>query len=221
MPEASTGATTPHVRLMSVRRFSSADLLTALRQTPLRGFDKALVYANADVVIAPAIDPETLAPAQRYVLTPTIERLIGLREALLQHGIDLLALNGGAWVRTEEHPDEEIPVVPPIVEESVERNGRSVLLINDGLHRVAAARALRLPISVVRVKGVSPEHPYYAYALENGWSEVEQLRELPDLYEKKSYRLPENYKALFREFNAVLPGVQKQRKQSNPTHLKA
>lgn len=209
------------VHLLSVRTFSGEELLRCLRQTPLRGFDKALVYEKAELQIAPAVDPHTLAPAQRYVLTPTIKRLIDLREALLHHGIDLLALDGGAWVRTSDHPDEEIPVVPPVIEESVERDGSKVLLINDGLHRVAAARTLGLPVSIVLVKGVPEEHPYYAYALQGGWSEVAQLQELPDLYEKKSYRLPENYKALFREFNDVLPGVQKQRKQSNPAHLKA
>lgn len=211
----------PDIDLLSVTPFSAEELIAALRRTPLRGFDKALVYQHAKLAIAKGVDPETLAPAQRYVLTPTIERLIALREALLAHGIDLFSLHGGAWVRTAEHPDEEIPVAPAIVEESIEPDGRKVLLINDGLHRVAAARALGLPISVVLVKGVPLEHPYYAYALPNGWSEVAQLQELPDVYEKKSYRLPESYKSLFREFNAVLPGVQKQRKQSNPTHLTA
>lgn len=211
----------PDLSLLSVEPFDRESLLAALRRTPLRGFDKALVYQSASLQIAPALDPETLVPAQRYVLTPTIDRLIELREALLAHGIDLLALDGGAWVRTSEHPDEQIPVVPPIVEESIEPDGSRVLLINDGLHRVAAARALGLPISVVLVRDVAPEHPYYAYALPRGWSEVQQLQALPDVYEKKTYRLPDNYKSLFREFNAVLPGVQKQRKRSNPDHLRA
>jgi hypothetical protein len=42
---------------------------------------------------------------------------------------------------------------------------------------------------------------------------------LPDGHQKKEYRQPANYKALFRDFNAVFPGVQKQRKQSNPGHI--
>jgi hypothetical protein len=33
--------------------------------------------------------------------------------------------------------------------------------------------------------------------------------------------MPGEYKALFREFNAVFPGVQKDRKKSNPAHLRA
>jgi hypothetical protein len=50
---------------------------------------------------------------------------------------------------------------------------------------------------------------------------VAELEDLPDEFQKKEYRLPDNYKALFRDFNAVFPGVQKQRKQSNPIHLHA
>lgn len=211
----------PDLSLLSVEPFDKDALLAALRRTPLRGFEKALVYQDADLSIAPGLDPQALTPAQRYVLRPTIDRLIELRGVLLPHGTDLLSLDGGAWISTSHHPQERIPLIPPIVEESLEPDGSRVLLINDGLHRVAAASQLGLPISVVLVRGVSQEHPYYAYALPSGWSEVQQLQALPDVYEKKSYRLPHNYKALFREFNAVLPGVQEQRKRSNPDRLKA
>jgi hypothetical protein len=50
---------------------------------------------------------------------------------------------------------------------------------------------------------------------------VEELAELTEGYQKKAYRNPENYKALFRDFNAVFEGVQKQRARTNPAHLKA
>ena len=46
-----------------------------------------------------------------------------------------------------------------------------------------------------------------------------ELEELPDNFQKKAYRVPENYKALFRDFNAVFPGVQQERTRSNPAHL--
>jgi len=207
--------------ILSVTRFDREELLLRLRETPLRGFDHAHPYADATIEVAPAIDTDTLTPAQRYVLEPTVRKLLALRAALLEHGLDLFALDGGAFIRTSEHPDEEIPVLPPIVEASLESDGGTVLLINDGLHRVSAARSLGLPISVVLVRGVPVEYPYYAYALPGGWPEVSELGELPDEYQKKNYRLPENYKALFREFNTVFPGTQKQRKQSNPRHLRA
>lgn len=209
------------MEILSITRFGRDELLASLRETPLRGFDKARVYEHATLELAPATDPNALAPAQRYVLGPTLRKLLELRAALLAHGIDLFALDGGAYVHTSDDPGEAIPVVPPIVEETLEPDGRSVLLINDGLHRVAAARSSGLPVSVVVARGVPAEYPYYAYALPGGWGELEELEELPDRYQKKAYRLPENYKALFREFNTVFPGVQKQRKRSNPSHLRA
>jgi hypothetical protein len=209
------------VKILSIERFDRDELLASLRETPLRGFDKRELYADAALDLAPATDTDSLTPAQRYVLMPTVRKLLELREGLLAEDIDLFDLDGGAYIHTSEDPDEAIPIVPPIVEESVEPDGRTVLLVNDGLHRVAAARSLGLPISVVIVRGVPSEYPYYAYALPGGWSELEQLEELPDEYQKKQYRLPNNYKALFREFNTVFPGVQKQRKRSNPSSLSA
>ncbi len=209
------------MKILSITRFPREELLASLRETPLRGFDKARLYAAATLELAPAVDTDTLTPAQRYVLKPTLRRLLELRDALLAEGIDLFALDGGAYIHTSDDPHESIPILPPIVEETVEPDGSSVLLINDGLHRVSAARSLGLPISVVVARGVPSEYPYYAYALPRGWAELEGLEELPDEYQKKEYRLPDNYKALFREFNTVFPGVQKQRKQSNPGHLQA
>jgi hypothetical protein len=209
------------VKILSIERFDRNELLASLRETPLRGFDKRKLYANATLDLAPATDTDSLTPAQRYVLRPTLRKLLELRDALLAEGIDLFELDGGAYIHTTDDPDEAIPIVPPIVEESVEPDGRTVLLVNDGLHRVSAARSLGLSISVVIVRGVPSEYPYYSYALSGGWSELEQLEELPDEYQKKEYRLPESYKALFREFNTIFPGVQKQRKRSNPSNLSA
>jgi len=207
--------------VLSARRLPSSQLLARLRETRLQGFGGARPYAHASLELAPAVDPAALAPAQRYVLTSGVRRILELREALLAHGIDMFALEGGALVRTRERPDELVPVIPPIVEESHEPDGRTVLVINDGIHRVFAARSLGLAISVVLVRGVPEQYPYYACALAGGWSEVSELDELPDGFQKKEYRMPDGYKALFRDFNAVFPGLQRQRKKSNPAHLRA
>jgi hypothetical protein len=210
------------VRIAAVERFGRDELLERLARTRLRGFDGALVYEHAQLELAAATPPETLAPAQRYVLKAGVEKLVELRAALLDaHGVDTFALDGGAHVRTSDDPDELIPVIPPIVEESHEPDGRTVLVINDGIHRVYAARSLGLPISVVVARGVPSEYPYYALALPDGWAGVQELDELPDGFQKKEYRRPDNYKALFREFNDVFAGVQKERKKTNPAHLRA
>jgi hypothetical protein len=208
------------MEVLEVEPFGRQELLAALRKTRLRGFDGAGVYADAALELVES-DPADLAPAQRYVLKAGVAKILELRAVLLDRGIDVFALDGGVWVRTGDAPEERIPVIPPVVEESREPDGRTVWIVNDGIHRVFAARSLGLSINTVRVAGVPPEYPYYALALPNGWAEVTELDELPDGFQKKEYRRPDNYKALFREFNDVFPGVQKERKKSNPGFLQA
>jgi hypothetical protein len=209
------------MRIESVEPFGAEQLLAALARTRLRGFGRPRVYESADLRLAPATDTDTLVPAQNYVLRRGVRTILELREALLAHRLDLFALDGGAYVRTGDDPDQAVPVIPPIVEQSREPDGRTVLIINDGLHRVFAARSLGLPITVVVASDVPEEYPYYAYPLPGGWSDVVELDELPDTHQKKNYRRPDDYKALFRDFNEVFPGVQQQRKRSNPAHLVA
>lgn len=117
-------------------------------------------------------------------------------------------------------PTERVPLLPPIVELTTEPDGRRVALINDGIHRVYAARSVGSPIRVVLVDGVPEQWPYYALALPQGWDDVIELDELPPGFQKKTYRVPDNYKALFRDFNGVFEGVQRERAQTNPAHLR-
>jgi len=209
------------MEIVSVELFSRDELLSKIRRTPLMGYGGARPYAHCNVELCPARDPETLVPAQRYVLTAGVRRLLDLRNALLDHEVDIFALDGGARIRTSDDPTTVLPVIPPIVEMSLNREDRRVPLINDGIHRVFAARTMGLPISIVLLSDVPPEYPYYALPLIDGWSDVAELEELPDGFQKKEYWNPQNYKALFRDFNSVFPGVQEQRKRSNPEHLKA
>jgi hypothetical protein len=207
------------MEVLEVEPFCREELLAALRETRLRGFDGLQVYADATLSLVES-DTGDLAPAQRYMLKDGVTKILELREALLGHGVDIFALDGGVYVRTSDSAEERIPVIPPVVEESHEPDGRTVWIVNDGIHRVFAARSLGLPINIVRVAGVPPEYPYYAFALPGGWAEVTEFDELPDGFQKKAYRQPDSYKALFREFNDVFPGVQKERKNSNPRFLR-
>ncbi|WP_231398461.1 hypothetical protein [Conexibacter woesei] len=198
-----------------------ATLLAKLRRTRLRGLGEPEVYARSRIELVPGFDPEAVVPAQRYVLNDTVDKILEIRSALVELSIDLFALDGALLIRTSDDPDVVIPLLPPIAEESHEPDGRTCLLANDGMHRIWAARSVGSPISIVRVLDVPVEYPYYALALPNGWADVTPLDELPDGFEKKTYRNPDNYKALFRDFNALFPGVQAQRKRSNPSHLSA
>jgi hypothetical protein len=206
------------VKIMSVEKFGREHLLAKLAETRLMGFDGAQPYANAKITLE-TLDTDDLVPAQRYVLSPIAAKITELRAALLPLGHDIFAPDGGLIVRTDEQ-DEDIPVIPPVVEESREPDGRTVLLINDGIHRVWAARTAGLPIQVAVVRGVPEEYPYYAFALPGGWADVVEFDELPDNFQKKEYRVPDQYRLLFRDFNRLFPGVQKVRRHSNPDHLR-
>ncbi|MGI8667903.1 MAG: hypothetical protein ACR2N4_18050 [Jatrophihabitans sp.] len=209
------------MNITETSELDAATLLAALRQTPLRGFGCARPYEHAELALVPDLDPGSLAPAQNYVLRPNLRRIAQLRAALLGIGRDLFALTGGLYLRTAESGAELIPVIPPIIEQSHEPDGSTVLLISDGLHRVYSARQAGSTIAAIVVTRLPAEYPYYAYPLRGGWSQVTELAELPTGHQKKDYRQPEHYKALFRDFNAVLPGLQQQRDRTNPAHLTA
>lgn len=204
--------------ICGVEEFNEAVLLARLKRTRLLGHGKPLIYADADLRVE-KLRPNELHPAQHYLLLPSIRQVRALRDVLLGYGIDNLQLTGGAWITT---PHGRMPVIPPIVEASVEPDGRTVLLINDGLHRVALARELNMEVTVVVARCVPPEFPYYAFPNDGSWRTIKELEELPDGFQKKSYRQPTGYQALYRNFNAddVFPGVQPLRKNSNPEHLK-
>ena len=73
--------------------------------------------------------------------------------------------------------DEGIPLLPPVVERSHEPDGRTVWLINDGIHRVYAAHLAGSPINVVAVDGAVA--PVLRARAPPGTASVE-LEELPD-----------------------------------------
>jgi len=201
---------------------AEAELLSRLKRTRLRGFDQAEVYRDATLEVVEA-DPESLTPAQRYVLQEGVQAILDVADAFEPRGIDVFALRGALlfWPEGSDPDGPPIPFLPPVIEESIERDGKKILLINDGIHRVYAARKRGRKLNVVLARNVPAEYPYYAYALPDGWAQVDELAELQEGYQKKEYRNPEYYKALFRDFNEIFEGVQKQRPRSNPAHLKA
>ena len=201
---------------------AEGELLSRLKRTRLRGFDRAEVYRDATLEVVEA-DPESLTPAQRYVLQEGVQAILDVADAFEPRGIDVFALRGALlfWPEGSDPDGPPIPFLPPVIEESIERDGRKILLINDGIHRVYAARKRGRKLNVVLARNVPAEYPYYAYALPDGWAQVDELAELQEGYQKKEYRNPENYKALFRDFNEIFEGVQKQRPRSNTAHLKA
>lgn len=206
------------MRVTRVEPIPMIDLSKTLQNVKLRGHGEARVYGDALIQLQRNVSPHTLAPTQRYVLMPIIHRTHVLRQELLSYDVDMFNLNGGLWIWTEETGDEPIPLTPPIIEQDSYPNGRSCQIIADGMHRVYAAMMMSTRITCLFVYGAS--HPYYAHPLSRGWDEVIAFGELPDGFEKKSYREPNDYKALFRQFNDLYPGLQADRKQTNPKYLK-
>lgn len=200
------------------------ELFQKLRQVRLRGFERPFVYKDAMIDIVTVSDADTLYPAQRYVLRSQVDNIKSLYQSFLTQNINIFQLRGFLefWLEgTNPETDPPIPFLPPLIEESWE-NGLGVIpLINDGIHRVWAAREIGEPFNIIRVSGLSTQFPYYAFPWPGGLGQVDVLRDLPDVYEKKLYRDPTNYKALFRQFNEVFPGIQEQRKDTNPGHIKA
>lgn len=211
------------MRLLRWEQWSTEKTLAQFKKSRLKGFGQPFIYETAALELVPAVDPESLSPTQRYVLNSDLDSIFAIEELFRPHGIDIYALTGALlfWVERDGEEEGPIPFCPPIVEESVEPDGRTVRIINDGMHRIAAARKRGRPINVILARGIPAEYPYYAYPMAEGWTGLLELDELPDGFQKKSYRLPDNYKSLFRDFNEVFPGIQKQRKKTNPSSLNA
>lgn len=207
------------MNILNYELIDQPTLLAQLQQTRLMGHGQPLIYANATLSLRAAVNPNLLVPAQRYVLESDFRMIENLYETFLHKSINIFALTGGLQFWREEpetkQPEGPIPLTPPIVEESIEAGERTVWLISDGMHRVYTARRLGKPINIILVQNVPATYPYYAYPLSQGWEEVVELETLPEVFHKKTYR-ELHYKELFRNYNAVLPGIQKQRKRTNP-----
>lgn len=215
------------MKLIRSEYLSTEETLRRFSQTRLSGHGEALIYQKAKLELFYLADPNQLFPAQRYVLQRDLDTIFTLEEQFAAIGVDIYALTCAVlfWLEHDDGTVEgPIPLCPPIVELTREpaftsagincgRPYEVISLINDGMHRVSAARARGRHINAILVSGDIP-YPYYAKPLPNGWSDVHVFDELPDNFVKKEYRDPENYRALFRDFNAVFPGIQKQRKRA-------
>ena len=210
------------MKLLRWERLTTDETLARFKRTRLKGFGQPYVYEQATLSLVKAVETERVVPAQRYVLESDLQSVFALEKMFAVHGINIYALEGALmfWIERDGEEEGPIPLTPPIVEQSLEADGRKIWLINDGMHRVTAARQRNTPINIILAESVPQEYPYYALPLPNGWADVQELAELQDGFQKKAYRVPENYKALFRDFNEVFPGIQKQRKQSNPEYVR-
>ena len=190
------------MQITRIERFDTAALFAALRTVTLYQRPLSLPYARADLTLLVDFDPGALVPAQHYVQRRELTKIGRLAEAFHRHDVDLFDLRG--WVRfwIADGPPEGIDVLPPVVECSREPAGPCVKLINDGMHRVWAARRAGRPVTVVYAAGVPEDSPYYAYPNPDGWESVAEVDEIGETLVKKAYRL-EPHRSLYRDFNTA------------------
>ena len=175
------------MKIERVTVFSEETLLELLRKVTLKDQPGIKPYADAHMETAYA-DPLYITPAQKYVLSPNLEKIQRLRWALEEHGVDLFNIKG--FVRMHINGARgPIDLLPPIIEQSIENNGQLVQLLNDGMHRVFSALRCCSRIRVVTIKDTPKEYPYYAYPLweRDPWEKIRIVDSLPHGFEKKVY----------------------------------
>ncbi|MFH0822018.1 MAG: hypothetical protein V2B18_04655 [Pseudomonadota bacterium] len=192
------------MRIVELEKFSPEDLVRRLRGVTMLKAPDVKVYQNAFVSLE-RIAIAGLSPPQNYILRSELKKVRELKWALEEHQIDLFELNGFVRMILEGH-EEPVDLLPPVVEESIERDGSVHLIVNDGMHRVYMALREWVVPQVVLIRGIPKHLPYYAYPVPGGWSNVEEREDLPSGYLKKWHRI-EDYHSLYRNFNSAFENV--------------
>ena len=146
------------MKILAVEKFSEDQLIERLREVTMLKAPEVKVYSRTFISLE-KISPASLSPPQNYILREELKKVRDLKWSLEEHEVDLFTLNG--FVRLIlEGSDEPVDLLPPIVEESIERDGTVHLIVNDGMHRVYMALREWVIPQVVLVRGVPKDLPY-------------------------------------------------------------
>lgn len=192
------------MKILSAQRFPEERLVESLRNVTMLKAPQVKVYTNAFISLE-RIAVRNLCPPQNYILRSELKKVRELKWALEEHNIDLFELNGFVRLQLSDYP-EPVDLLPPIVEESIERDGSVHLIVNDGMHRVYMALREWVIPQVVFIRGIPKHLPYYAYPVPGAWENLEERDDLPPGYLKKWHRVS-NYHALYRNFNSAFVNV--------------
>ncbi len=192
------------MKIIKIKKHSADELKQRIRQVTLMHQPNELIYKDVTISLE-TISVDEIFPAQYYILSSELEKIRCLKLELLRHGVNLYKLDGYISLWLEDTTDP-IDLLPPIVEESIEANGKTVSLINDGMHRLFMARLEWEIPQIVFIRGIPKHKPYYAYPIPQGWNAVKIVDELP-LYLLKKWHRIENYKTLYRDFNSAFTNV--------------
>jgi hypothetical protein len=192
------------MKILAVERFSEDQLIERLREVTMLKAPEIKVYSRTFISLE-KISPASLSPPQNYILREELKKVRDLKWSLEEHDVDLFSLNG--FVRLMlEGSDEPVDLLPPIVEESIERDGTVHLIVNDGMHRVYMALREWVIPQVVLVRGIPKDLPYYAYPVPGGWGAVQERDDLPEGFLKKWHRF-RDFHAFYRNFNSAFRNV--------------
>lgn len=187
--------------------FSSKELFKKLKNVIM--LKNSFIHVYRDTYMTTInIDPNSLFPCQFYILKKELNSKIELQEAFKEKECDILNLDGYCEFKLSNEINYRT-ILPPIIEESIEADGKIYPLINDGIHRVFLAILQKRRINVVYIRG--SKEPYYAYPLPNGWADVKIVNEINKNLVKKIHRIQDN-KKLYRNFDSVFLNCSKPRK---------
>ncbi len=204
-------------KIRIIKQFTKKELFEKLVAVCLNGQPDIKPYVDATFSLSP-LYPSGISIPQNYVLEHNLRNIIDLWLCLKIEGIDIFKLEGYIKVEVQEKDGDYVirDILPPIVE--ISKHDNNIMLLNDGMHRLYLPWLLNKRISVVIVRDVNINYPYYAFPFEGFFKDVKVIPGgvKPDGFDGKSYRLPgKEYKKLFRDFNSVFENVTFSRRKEN------
>jgi len=196
---------TKPIKILEVQQFSEQELIDRLRKLTMLEDKETKPYEKTFISME-NICIDDLFPPQRYVLKSELMKVRELKWRLEEQEIDIFNLNGFIRVKLDGNR-EPIDLLPPVVEEVIERNGRIVNIINDGMHRIYLAYLEWVIPQVVFIRGLPKNLLYYAFPIpDKDWTKIELRDDIPKNFIKKWHRIEKN-KELYRNFNSTFMNV--------------
>lgn len=196
---------TEPMQIVEVEKFSEQELIEKLRRVAMLEDENTRPYERCFISLE-NICIEDLFPPQRYVLRRELLKVREVKWRLEEHGVDIFNLSGFIRMKLAGQ-SEPVDLLPPVVEEFIERNGRVVNIINDGMHRIYVAYLEWVIPQVVFVRGLPKKLPYYSFPIpEKDWTKIELRNDIPRHFIKKWHRIERN-KELYRDFNSAFMNV--------------
>ena len=196
------------MKVKKVKKFSERDLIGRLKKVSMLKAPQHMPYQDS-VISLEKLSTDGLYCPQRYLIEQNLMDISRLNWELRRWDIDMFHLDGYVrfWLEGEKEPHDLLPI---IVEESIEENGKVANIVCDGMHRAYMARTFWKIPQVAFVRGLPKKFPYYNYPIFQGteWSKIDLFPSLPlpEGYIKKWTR-EENYKAYYKDFNSQFMNV--------------